>query len=190
MTVKSIIKNACVFLQKDELLTLVDLDGAQQANENQTKELNHLVRCLNLVYKQIASEYIPLINEEKIYSDNGVIMLNSLTKKALDILRVENNVGIRLNYKLFPNRIETLGGNLTIKYSYQPEDIQNLTNEIETFSQKITERVVAYGVAMEYSFICGLHDDASIWEKRFKDSLLIACRKKSEIRLPRRRWNS
>lgn len=188
MTAKNIIKTACVFLQKDELLDVTELDGQETATSSQTKELEHLLRCLNLVISEIASDYIPLINREKLTPVNGKIQLSSFSKDLIDVLQVKDKFGIKTNYKLFPSYIETIDGDVEVTYSFQPTALSNLSSEMEQFSQKISERVVAYGVAMEYSFICGLHDDASIWEKRFKDGLIIASRKKSDIRLPKRRW--
>ena len=58
----------------------------------------------------------------------------------------------------------------------------------QSFSSTIPERVYAYGVAREYYFNQTLFDDAEIWEERFKNSLQILTRKKSEIKMPKRRW--
>ncbi len=189
MEIVNIIKNACVFLQKDELLETTELGGVSVSTNAQKKELNILFRCLNLVYNEIATDYIPLIKTEKLSSNNGEILFSSLTNNILDIKRIEDKYGIRVNYKLYPDRILTTDGEVSLTYSYEPEELEDLESTMESFSEKLTERVCAYGVAMEYSFISGLHDDASIWETRFKDGLLIAVRKKSEIHLPARRWN-
>ena len=188
MTAKDVIKVVCVFLQKEEFLELEELDGTGEATEAQTKELEHMLRCLNLVINEIATDYIPLLFEETLIPTGGHVLFNSLTKNPIDIIRVEDRFGIRVNHKLFPDYLETIDGEVKILYSYEPEQITALSQALENFSQKVGERVIAYGVAMEYCFICGLHDDASIWEKRFKDALLIAARKKSEIKLPKRRW--
>ena len=188
MTAKDVIKVVCVFLQKEDLLNLEELGGSETASDSQSKDLNHMLRCLNLVINQIASDYIPLKFIETVTPVNGKILFTSLNKKLIEVLRVEDKFGIRVNFKLYPDYLETINGDVKITYSYEPENISSFSQELENFSQKIGERVIAYGVAMEYCFICGLHDDASIWERRFKDALLIAARKKSEIKLPKRRW--
>lgn len=190
MEIVNIIKNACVFLQKEELADVTELGGTILSTEVQQKEIKMLLRCLNLVYNQIATDYIPLLETEKIMPLNSEILLSDLSKKILDVKRIEDKFGIRVNYKLYPDKIFLpINGEVTITYSYEPEELIDPESTMESFSEKLTERVMAYGVAMEYSFISGLHDDASIWETRFKDGLLIAARKKSEIRLPERRWN-
>ena len=63
MTIKSILKTACIFLQKDELLSVQSLDGTETETDEQTKELSHLLRCLNLVLSEIATDYIPLLTK-------------------------------------------------------------------------------------------------------------------------------
>ncbi len=188
MTAKNIIKTACIFLQKDELLDVTDLDGELTATSTQLKELEHLLRCLNLVIDEIATDYVPLVHKEKLTPSKGIINLSSFSKDLIDILQVKDKFGIKANYKLFPSYLETIDGEVEVTYSFKPVALTSLSSTMEQFSQKVSERVVAYGVAMEYSFICGLHDDASIWEKRFKDGLIIASRKKSDIRLPKRGW--
>lgn len=189
MEIVNIIKNACIFLQKTELLDVSELGGEKTATDEQVKDLSLLLRCLNLVYNQVATDFIPLINTEKFISTNGEILLSSFNKNILDVRRIEDKYGIKANYILYPDKIMTIDGEVSVTYSYEPESLEALDDEMESFSEKVTERVMSYGVAMEYSFISGLHDDAAIWETRFKDGLKIAVRKKSEMRLPPRRWN-
>lgn len=189
MTAKDIIKIVLVFVNKENLLDLEEFDGNTVSTENEQKDISHIIRCLNLVCNQIASEYLPLLNIEKFSPTNGKIEFSNFTKKPIDIYKIEDKFGLRVHYKLFPNYIETIDGEVSILYSYAPQEISTLNDNVESFSEKISSRIIAYGVAMEYCFICGLHDDASIWEKRFKDSLLICKRKKTEIILPKRRWN-
>lgn len=188
MTAKDIIKTACIFLQKEDLLKTNLFFGEETATEDQTKEVEHLLRCLNLVQGQIACEYVPLLIEEEFDVSNNKIELSKFSKTVVDITRIKDKDGVKVPFRLFPDYVEIACDRVKITYSYLPSDIASLSSEVPKFSGKITERVFAYGVAMEYCFICGLHDDASIWEKRFKDSLLITARKKAEIRLPRRRW--
>ena len=60
--------------------------------------------------------------------------------------------------------------------------------EDEEFTSNLPERIFAYGVAREYFFIKNLYEDANIWEERFKGSLQIMLRRKSEVKIPRRSW--
>ena len=116
MTIKSILKTACIFLQKDELLSVQSLDGTETETDEQTKELSHLLRCLNLVLSEIATDYIPLLKTETVSSTDGKILLSSLSKDVLDIVKVENKFMLSEPYKLFPDSIETIPGDVKITY--------------------------------------------------------------------------
>ena len=186
MEIKNVIKLTCLFLGKD-YDNLSSLGGTQTETEAETKDLNFLLRCLNLSYLDVASDYIPLHTTETVEPTNGKIFFNSLTKKLNEIKSVNEN-GFRVKYLMYSDCIKLDAKKVEITYSFIPDELTTLSSTMETFSNKVSERVLAYGTAMEYCFISGLYDDAQIWEKRFKDALLIKSTKKSEKKLPNRRW--
>lgn len=97
--------------------------------------------------------------------------------------------GNRIGFRLFPDHI-LLNANyekVKIRYTYEP-DVLTKTSVISNYGGKLPKRVLAYGVAMEFSFISSLSDEAYIWEARYKDSLKNIVRKKHEVKLPVRRW--
>lgn len=53
---------------------------------------------------------------------------------------------------------------------------------------RVSARVTALGVAAEYCFVCGLFEEAQLWDGRYKDSLKIALRKKGAMSVKARRW--
>ena len=187
MEIKNVIKLACLFLGKDDYENLSSLGGTQTETDAETKDLNFLLRCLNLTYQEIASDYIPLFATDTVETSSGKIVFSKLTKKLNEIKSVSEN-GFRVKYMLYPDYIKTDAKTVDITYSYLPAELTTLTSTLETFTNKVSEMVLAYGTAMEYCFISGLYDDATMWEKRFKDALEIKAAKKSEKKLPNRRW--
>lgn len=188
MNIKNVIKTACLFLGKEDLENTVALGGQTAESASDIKELNMLLRCFNLVYSEIANDYVSLLHTEDITTDNGKIDYSNLSKNLLEVKSLTDQNGYRVNYVLYPGHILTKVDKVIITYSYEPDALKSYEDEILEFSKKVCERTLAYGVAMEYCFISGLYDDAQIWEKRFKDALLVKNRKKSEMRLPKRRW--
>ena len=176
MVMKEIVTLAAFYLDLDDVL-----NGEPSGAETQTK----LLKCANLARGEIASDYFPLITCEKAASADGTILPSSLKKRLLDVKRVTQR-GVAVNFKVYPAAIKTIAGEIEIEYSYMPDDaeIGGDTN----FTDKISARTIAYGAAAEYCLIAGLFEEAVIWEKRFKDSLLAAQRKKSEIRTKPRLW--
>ena len=188
MTIKNILKIACLFLGKENIVAALNLEDFSMASEGEKSEVQFLISCLNLIQGEVATDYIPLNFKEKVASEDGKILIESLSKKLLEVVSVKDKNGYKIKFKNFPNHIEVDGVAGEILYRYQPDEISELDDEIENFSNKVTEKILAFGVAMEYCFIQGLYDDAQIWEKRFKDALLIRASKKSNMKLPVRRW--
>ncbi len=187
MLVKNIIKLACTYLQLNDLLELSELGGTKPLNANTEKELNLLLQCVNLTNNIIATEYVKLYKTAKVKSDDGVINFTNIAPSKINSIHsVKNNYGNTLVYKTFDNHIKTAAGEVFVKYSYIPDSVE-LNDVLSSYKTKINERVFAYGVASEYSFIKSIYDDAAMWENRFKSSLMLTS-KKTGLKIPKRRW--
>ena len=182
MLVKDIIALACDFTEnqkvKDALadnLTLTDEESAI---------CDSLVKCFNLVNNEIASEYIPILKNEVVKTKDFKVEFSDLTFSPSQIISVKDAYGRKIRFKVFDDYIMALASSVEITYTTMPTQ---LTLESE-FSSTLPERVYAYGIAREYYFLQSLFDDADIWEERFKNTLQVLQRKRSEILMPRRRW--
>ena len=166
----------------------MDLENISSASQSVQDEINFLIKCLNLAYIEVAEDYVPLLCKEKLILDGGKLNFSSLTKTLVDVVSLKDKNGFKIKYKSFPTYLQTNESEAEITYKYKPEDLTSLTSTVESFAGKVSEKLLAFGTLMEYCFILGLYEDAEIWEKRFKDALLVRSRKKSGIKLPSRRW--
>lgn len=188
LNVKEIIKLAATYLQLDEVLQMSILDGEEETVSDQTlKNYELLLRAVNLVYEEIACDYIPLKHREQVVCVTENILLSSLSKKPIHIDSVFNEKGEKVKFQLYPEHIKLENGTYFIEYSYTPDAV-TLSDSLESFSNKITERVVSYAVASEYALISGLFDEATTWKKRFEDAIAAALSKKNAVKLPNRGW--
>lgn len=188
VNVTQVVELTATYLQLEEVLEMEELGGTEvNPTELTQKNLELLVRCVNLVYQELATDYIPLKHAEEITVSSGEFLFENLTKSIINVLSLKNLDGENKKFKIYPNAIKVENGTYQIEYSYLPSEV-SLGNEVEAFSGRISERILAYGVASEYSFISGLFEEASMWKKRFEDAVLIASRKKSPLRMPTRRW--
>ncbi|MCL1901740.1 MAG: hypothetical protein FWG51_05025, partial [Firmicutes bacterium] len=62
-----------------------------------------------------------------------------------------------------------------------------IEDELDYPCGKLSDRIIAYGICAEYSVVKGMLGEAQYFDKKFKDSLLNACRPKN-IYIPPRRW--
>lgn len=186
MKVKEILSFACDFIGEKELKEKLESSTTVTFTDKEQEKVDSLLRCFNFVNQEIASDYLPYLTTEEIDVDNSILNFNSLTKVIINVYSVKGSFGRNVRYKVFPSHIEIYGKAKSITYSYLPED-EELNDEF-TFNCGLSARIFAYGIASEYLLSDGLSEDAEIWEERFKESLFVLSRKRSETRLPKRKW--
>ena len=72
----------------------------------------------------------------------------------------------------------------TLTFTYVGMD----TQKVKIGNSKVDERLVAYGAIAEYMFLTGMYDEASMWDKRYKDLIQTTLYPNRSIRIPQRRW--
>ena len=188
MKVKEILKNVCVYLGKEELLQSAFFeDGGSELTELQSQELNKMLKCLNLVTNEIATDYLPIIKQKEVTLTGGEINVFDIDENIHEIKSIKNKFGKNLRYKYLAGKIICLATNVVVEYSIHPEEME-LDGEAESFGGRLSARVLAYGVASECCYLDMIYDDASVWENRFKNALFVNSRKKGEITLKKRGW--
>jgi len=190
---KEIVKLAATFLQSDNVLKCIDcypkpckeLDADELASAE--KELNLLLRCANLTLCEIAADYFPLKTKQIFNTDDGQIKYCEFSKTPVDIYKAEKS-GNDVKFRLFTDFMTTACGAVTVLYTYLPKDIA-LTGSLNFEPNKADARIAAYGTAAEYCLISSLYEEALMWDKRYKDSLMNAKRSVKGIKIPARRWH-
>lgn len=188
MQVNDILKLSAIFVGEEELAQANLLcSGENEDDEETIKKVKKLEQCLQFVHEDISRDYMPLIADEDITFENGKFEYKNLSKAICDIIKLQSTNGLAIRYKCYPTYIKADVKKAVLTFTYLPQK-PVIGGEISDYSDKLSERIIAYGVAMEYLFLNSLSDEAAVWETRFLNSLENALRKKSNIIMPRRRW--
>jgi len=183
-----VVKLAAVLLQLEGVLASLSgeeqPEGEQQEKAEADKKL--LLRCANLVVGEVAAEYLPLKAAEVLTSSDGNIDYSAFSKRPIEIYSAKKN-GLKCRYKMYPAKLITEAGEVEVCYSYVPESV-GIDEELDFAEGKITPRILAYGTAAEYCLVNCLHEEAWVWDKRYKDSLFGALRAGRAVHIPARRW--
>ena len=170
MTVREVLVIASQFLNiEDDVKEYIAQDDGV---ENGSKTFKTLFNALNIVYKEIASDYFALMTEEEIMVQNNKIFYFDLKNEPKDIYSISSidNVS-KYKFKTFDEYVKlSCNGLVKIVYSYMPKDVK-ITDLLQTFGGKITTRTFALAVASEYCFISNIFDDAKVWHERFCESI-------------------
>lgn len=181
MTVKEVLSQAAFLLGRDELVTLLQTEeGAQSA------EAVSLLKCYNTVENEIALDYIPLTAEQEIRVLGGKVYYTVLKRTPVSVLSVTDEYGNKLPFTIYPEYIRTSTGAKVIVYTYAPE-VKQLTDNCE-YGNRLSVRLLSYGVACEYCLINGRYEEALLWDRKYKDALLcVAALNKPHV-VRSRRW--
>lgn len=172
------------------LTYLGDEDASVNNKTAQHPRLKLLVKCANLVIKEIATDYIPLVETEEVEVQDSRISYEKLLHRVLEILSVRNVAdGIESNFRMNPTECVLANDNIVkarVKYSYMPVDIE--IDEQCPVSPLVSAKTLALGICAEYSLIEGMYEQSVMYSDKFKEDMRTAVRKKGEIRIKPRRW--
>ncbi len=182
MTINDVIKLSCDFVNLPDLKESVGIVDVSQTDQ---AKLDMILKCLNLAYEEICTEFLPILHKEAIVSNNGNFYFSELTKPICSIVSLKSVDGGNLKYMLSSDHISFEGESAILVYAVMPDEL-NFGDQIDTM---IPDRVLAYGTAREYFLMQSLSDEATIFETRFKESLENIVRKKSTLKMPTKKWH-
>ena len=155
--------------------------------EETSRIVQGLVNCFNLVENELAVDYLPLVCEETLSTDEkGYIEYARLSKKVAYIICVRDGFGRTVNAKRMPTHLALAEGEYVVRYAALPAE--KTVEDCCEYETGASARLMAYGVAAEYCLHKGLYAEHAAWDKKYKEALLIACKCRGVGRLKERAW--
>ncbi len=158
----------------------------EQGDETGREDTQILLTCFNIVENELALDYLPLKAETVVQSETGIIEYSAMPKSVVRVLKVQDEWGNDVPFKIYPEYLQAQSGTFKIIYAYTP-DKKELGEESD-FSLFASVRLFAYGMAAEYSLMKGLFAESAVWEKKYKDVLKRTYRLHAGKVIRSRRW--
>ena len=156
-------------------------------SEEGTRIVQGLVNCFNLVENELAVDYLPLVCEDTLSTDEeGVIEYARLSKKIAYVIAVHDEWGNRACEKRMPTHVKLEPGKYVVRYAALPTE-KGAEGFCE-YEAGVSERLMAYGVAAEYCLHKGLYAEHAAWDKKYRDALAAACKSRKGVQLKERAW--
>jgi hypothetical protein len=102
------------------------------------------------------------------------------------VVRVTDESGNSVPFKLFPKYLKTQPEKVRILYTYTPIE-KGVADECE-YDIRVSPRLLMYGTLAEYLTAAGLFEEAAVWDKKYKDALTAAYRGATTKVVHSRRW--
>jgi hypothetical protein len=185
MSVKEILI-LCAEILDDANLKNYFLNAEIADEQTASEDAELLLKCYNLVADEISREYFLLTYEETFTPENGEISYLKFTKNPVLIKSVNYLNGVEANCSINPVSIYV---NKPVKVTYAYACDEKTLNDISDFTAtKISKRVLAYGVVVEYSLIKGMYEQAVTWRDKYRESLQSCLGVKKSRKIKARKW--
>jgi hypothetical protein len=146
-----------------------------------------LLYCFNTIENELALDYFPLKTEVEVETKTGVVHFSGLDKKVVRILKVEDEWGNDVPFKIFPEYVKTqISGKVKMTYAYIPNKKE--LGEQSDFTLYASTRLFSYGMAAQYTLQNGSFEENAIWEKKYKDAIKRTYRLYAGKVIRSRRW--
>lgn len=160
------ILNDCIF--KLGMSDRISLTETGTYTDEQQKIINSLLRCANIVYAELCTNYFPNIVCEKVLFTDNKLNLSSLQNNRFVYAVTLRQNGILKRIKQYPSYIESnFSGDAVLEYVALPNPLTFLTE----VSNVIPSWLYAEGIVSEYAFANNLIDIAAACERKFREGL-------------------
>lgn len=184
MEVKQAIISALKILNRGDLAESLRSNTPLDGEGKET--VNVLIYCFNAVEDELARKYFPLTAKEQLSSKDGKFYYTAFAHPPVKIKSIKAGDS-EVKYQLEPLYAAVNEKIITVEYEYAPSK-KDIGDESE-LGERVSENLVACGIAAEYSLINGEIEQAELWEKKYRkliDGAQSALPKGGAI--PPRRW--
>ncbi len=183
MLVKEVVALAAETLGRSDLAQAVEA-----AEEGSDGEVKSLLRCYNLIENEVALDFFPLKTAERFVPAQGKISYASFSFAPVNILKVTDEEGTPVRFGIMPTYISVpqTAGELEVVYAYSPP-VKDLGDET-AFSDHISARLLAFGVASEFCITNRQFAEGAMWGRKYRDALRAAGIYRRTLSVRSRRW--
>ena len=184
MILKDIVLNSACLLNREHVVKFIN--GECSDNLDAKEQTDIFVFCANLVVNELASSFFAMKKTEKVSVNNGQIEYSVFSERPLEILSVENERGEQIPFKERGKCLELKGTKVFVTYKYLPPNY-NLNDKVGFYDNRISARILAYGVVAEVCLIERAFNESVSYRKRYSEEISKLILPKSKC-VKARRW--
>lgn len=150
--------------------------------------VNKILGAMNIAYREIVYEYLPLVVTEKVNVVGGKIDADDLNENILYPVSVKRN-GEKMSFYTDATCIYVSGdGAAEIKYAYMPSKMLALDDNIN--DMRLSVSILSDAALAEYYFQEKVFELAKSFDADFRAQIGLVRYKGRALRIKRRRWQA
>ena len=154
----------------NKALSLLGITDVTVATPSTDERLSRLVNALGVSYMQLITEYAPLESESSITVSDGSFDLTTLTENFFDVVRLTDESGKGVKFRLRGRTLIAEDGVYTLRYYRLPSSYPAIGGTVDVPPQ-ITLPLLARGVAAEYALEALQFEESILHERKYKEGL-------------------
>ena len=167
MVIKNVVKNAAELLNKENVIKYLN-KGAPEGDAVETVE--KLVRLTNLVMSDLSHLGYYISRTQWLSPKDGKILFSAFRSRPIKIIEILDNDGKPLEYEMTTDGLRVSDKANTFVYAYEINN-ETIDTNINFEDYRLTDVMVAYGVAAEYLLTMHDFDGAVFWHEKFVDAV-------------------
>lgn len=180
MQIKDVVGECLVKMGENNFVNNESFDEDQQAL------VNKLLGALNIAYREIVADYLPLLYTQKVSAVDGKIDVEELDKSILYPISVKIG-GEKVTYYTDATSIYlSAAGEAEIKYAYMPSKVFALGDEL--VDMRLTMSALSDATLAEYYFQEKVFELAKSFDTDFRAQIGLLRYKGKGVCIKRRRW--
>ena len=169
MVFNEIIKNTALMVNREDVVNYINYE-TDLTGEDTYPTLNLMTNLLNLVIRELAGTFIPMVKVESVQAQNNRVYYSSLLNTCLKVKKVYDEFGNEINFSITPEYLKVDNQNIKVEYEYIPPNYY-LTDEIGYTEKDISQTALCYGLASEFCICKGNFEEAVMWHDRYVNSI-------------------
>lgn len=185
MQIKEVLALAAAELGQEELSQTIAALTQESWND---ARIDVLLRCYHTVENEVALDYFPLEYMQSFTPAEGEVAFVQFAYAPVNVLEVRDTAGREVAFRVTPTHLLTEGGakDIEVRYAYAPPRA-GVTGKT-AFGEKISARLLSFGVVREYLLTAGRYSESEVWDGRYRAALRAAGISRRRLRVRARRW--
>lgn len=169
MVFEEIIKNTALMVGREDVVNYINYE-TDLTGEDTYPTLDLMTNLLNLVIRELAGTFIPMVKVESVQAENNKVYYKDLNETCLKVKKVFDEDGNELGFSITPEYLKVNKENVQIEYEYLPPNYY-LDSTIGYTEKDISQTALCYGLASEFCICKGNFEEAVMWHDRYVSSI-------------------
>ncbi len=169
MVFEEIIKNTALMVGREDVVNYINYE-TDLTGKDTYPTLNLMTNLLNLVIRELAGTFIPMVKVESVQAENNKVYYKDLNETCLKVKKVYDEFGNEINFSITPEYLKVDNQNIKVEYEYIPPNYY-LTDKIGYTEKDISQTALCYGLASEFCICKGNFEEAVMWHDRYVNSI-------------------